>query len=44
MLKRKDPVLLFDEVQLYGDELDDNGCAELDVKIVRHVYRRDLHM
>ncbi|XP_055331032.1 TIP41-like protein isoform X2 [Paramacrobiotus metropolitanus] len=33
LLKRRDAVLLFDEIQLYGDELDDNGCSEMDLKI-----------
>ncbi|GAV08941.1 hypothetical protein RvY_18559 [Ramazzottius varieornatus] len=33
LLTKKDPVMFFDELQLYGDELDDNGCAELEIKI-----------
>ena len=38
LLTRKDPVIFFDELQLYGDELDDNGCAELEIKIVGKLY------
>lgn len=32
-LKRPDPILLFDEVMLYEDELADNGIAMLNVKV-----------
>ena len=33
-LKQKEPILFYDEVILYEDELDDNGCSKLSVKIV----------
>ncbi|OQV19287.1 putative TIP41-like protein [Hypsibius exemplaris] len=33
LLTQRDPVLFFDEFHLYCDELDDNGCAEMEVKI-----------
>lgn len=32
-LKRPDPILLFDDVMLYEDELADNGIAMLSVKV-----------
>lgn len=32
-LKSPDPILLFDEVMLYEDELADNGIAMLNVKV-----------
>jgi type 2A phosphatase activator TIP41 len=32
-LKRPDPILLFDDVMLYEDELADNGIAMLNVKV-----------
>jgi len=35
MLKRPDPILFYDEVVLYEDELADNGIAQLVVKVVR---------
>ena len=31
---RRDPILFFDQVILYEDELADNGIATLDVKVV----------
>jgi len=34
-LKEREKILFFDEVILYEDELDDNGCAKLFSKIVR---------
>ena len=33
--KKKEPILFFDEVVLYEDELADNGVARLSLKIVR---------
>ncbi|KAI9823531.1 MAG: hypothetical protein M1819_001332 [Sarea resinae] len=33
LLKRPDPILFFDEVMLYEDELADNGIAMLSIKI-----------
>ncbi|KAI6213293.1 hypothetical protein M3Y94_00133700 [Aphelenchoides besseyi] len=32
-LKRPDPLLFYDAIQLYEDELADNGCAEMTVKV-----------
>lgn len=34
-LKRRDPIIFFDSLTLYEDELHDNGVSVLDVKIVR---------
>lgn len=34
-LKQPDPILHYDEVHLFEDELSDNGISELCVKIVR---------
>ena len=33
-LKEKEKILFFDDVILYEDELDDNGCSKLSVKMV----------
>ena len=33
-MKLREKILFFDEVILYEDELDDNGCAVLSSKIV----------
>lgn len=33
LLKRRDPILFFDEVMLYESELDDNGISLLSVKV-----------
>ncbi len=33
-LRRPDPILFFDEMVLFEDELGDNGCAMLSVKTV----------
>ena len=33
LLKRRDPILFFDEVVLYESELDDNGISVLSVKV-----------
>lgn len=33
LLKRRDPILFFDEVMLYESELDDNGISVLSVKV-----------
>lgn len=38
-LKQPDPILLFDEVVLYEDELADNGISILSVKIRVHPER-----
>ena len=32
-LKQQEKILFFDEVVLYEDELDDNGCTKLSVKL-----------
>ena len=34
VLRRPDPLLFADTVVLFEDELDDNGCSKLSVKIV----------
>ena len=33
-LKQKEQILFFEDVILYEDELDDNGCSKLSAKIV----------
>ena len=33
-LREREPIKFFDEVILFEDELDDNGCSKLSVKIV----------
>lgn len=33
-LMRRDPILFFDQIILYEDELADNGIATLDAKVV----------
>ncbi len=33
-LKRRENINFFDDLILYEDELDDNGCSKLSVKIV----------
>jgi type 2A phosphatase activator TIP41 len=33
-LKEREQILFFDDVILYEDELDDNGCSKLSAKIV----------
>ena len=35
LLKRPDPILFYDELTLYEDELADNGAAQLTVRLVR---------
>lgn len=35
LLKRNDPIMFYDELTLYEDELHDNGLASLRVKLVR---------
>ena len=35
-LREREPIKFFDEVILFEDELDDNGCSKLSVKIVSH--------
>ncbi len=37
-LKEKERILFYDDVVLYEDELDDNGCAKLSCKIVSVSY------
>lgn len=32
-LKVKEKIMFFDELVLFEDELDDNGCAKLSVKL-----------
>lgn len=39
LLKRKDPILFFDDVMLYESELDDNGISVLSVKVRVHEQR-----
>ncbi|KAI1089665.1 TIP41-domain-containing protein [Rostrohypoxylon terebratum] len=39
LLKRRDPILFFDEVMLYESELDDNGISILSVKVRVHEQR-----
>ena len=38
-LKEQERILFFDEVILYEDELDDNGCSMLSSKLVRRYTR-----
>eukprot|EP00009_Paramoeba_aestuarina_P008965 CAMPEP_0201507692 /NCGR_PEP_ID=MMETSP0161_2-20130828/1269_1 /ASSEMBLY_ACC=CAM_ASM_000251 /TAXON_ID=180227 /ORGANISM="Neoparamoeba aestuarina, Strain SoJaBio B1-5/56/2" /LENGTH=184 /DNA_ID=CAMNT_0047902127 /DNA_START=344 /DNA_END=895 /DNA_ORIENTATION=+ len=33
LLKKPDPILFFDEITLFDDELDDNGSARLTIKV-----------
>jgi len=35
VLKRPDPILFYDELILFEDELADNGAAQLTCRIVR---------
>lgn len=37
LLKRQEPILFYDEVILFEDELADNGSSQLSVKLVRPV-------
>ncbi|RYP83211.1 hypothetical protein DL769_001407 [Monosporascus sp. CRB-8-3] len=39
LLRRRDPILFFDEVVLYESELDDNGVSALSVKVRVHERR-----
>ncbi|KAI2470422.1 TIP41-domain-containing protein [Annulohypoxylon bovei var. microspora] len=39
LLKRRDPILFFDEVMLYESELDDNGISVLSAKVRVHEQR-----
>ncbi|KAI0024762.1 TIP41-domain-containing protein [Xylariomycetidae sp. FL0641] len=39
LLKRRDPILFFDEVMLYESELDDNGISVLSAKVRVHAAR-----
>ncbi|GJN77511.1 hypothetical protein PLIIFM63780_001002 [Purpureocillium lilacinum] len=39
LLKRRDPILFFDEVVLYESELDDNGISVYSVKVRVHAHR-----
>jgi type 2A phosphatase activator TIP41 len=39
LLKRRDPILFFDEVMLYESELDDNGISVFSVKVRVHQER-----
>ncbi|KAF5026636.1 hypothetical protein F66182_1262 [Fusarium sp. NRRL 66182] len=39
LLKRRDPILFFDEVMLYESELDDNGISIFSVKVRVHEKR-----
>lgn len=39
LLKRRDPILFFDDVVLYESELDDNGISMLSVKTRVHEHR-----
>lgn len=35
-LKRQEPILFYDDVILFEDELGDNGTSQLSAKVVRH--------
>ncbi len=37
-LREKERILFYDEVLLYEDELDDNGCTKLSCKIVSYAF------
>lgn len=39
LLKRRDPILFFDDVHLYESEMDDNGISVLSVKVRVHEQR-----
>ncbi|KAI0002809.1 TIP41-like family-domain-containing protein [Xylariaceae sp. FL0662B] len=39
LLKRRDPILFFDDVMLYESELDDNGISVLSAKVRVHEHR-----
>jgi type 2A phosphatase activator TIP41 len=39
LLKRRDPILFFDDVMLYESELDDNGISVCSVKLRVHEHR-----
>jgi len=39
LLKRRDPILFFDDVMLYESELDDNGISVFSVKVRVHEHR-----
>ncbi len=39
LLKRRDPILFFDDVMLYESELDDNGISVFSVKLRVHEHR-----
>ncbi len=39
LLKRRDPILFFDDVRLYESELDDNGISLYSVKLRVHEHR-----
>lgn len=39
LLKRRDPMLFFDDVMLYESELDDNGISMFNVKVRVHEHR-----
>jgi len=41
VLKRPDPILFYDELILFEDELADNGAAQLTCRIVRRCIGRD---
>ena len=43
-MKEKEKILFFDDVILYEDELDDNGCSKLSVKIVSAVLSQFFHV
>lgn len=38
-LKEREPILWFDDVNLYEDELHDHGISIMNVKVVRWLYR-----
>lgn len=40
LLKRPDPILFFNELVLYEDELADNGTTQLSLKVVRMMSAR----
>ena len=42
LLRARDPILFYDEMVLYEDELDDNGVSILSLKVVSAYFKRYL--
>jgi len=38
ILKRPDPILFYDDIILFEDELDDNGISKMNVRIVSLIF------